>query len=118
MPVHSSNCLYESIWAVSSGATMLVWIVTVLPSCLPSLVLAILGDVWLRWCSGEQTHLGAVLGGLPGFALLPLTGLACVALPALDAHTRLLFGRSLAYQVTEKLPSTSSGTPLARAIVP
>jgi hypothetical protein len=27
-----------------------------------------------------------------------------VALPALDAHTRLLLGRSLAYQVTEKLP--------------
>jgi len=27
---------------------------------------------------------------------------ALVALPALDAHTRLLFGRSLAYQVTEK----------------
>jgi hypothetical protein len=59
-----------------------------------------------------------LLGGLPGFALLPLTGLACVALPALDAHTRLLFGRSLAYEVTEKVPSTSSGTPLARAIVP
>ena len=37
------------------------------------------------------------------FALLPLTGLAVVALPALDAHTRLLFGRSLAYQVTEKV---------------
>jgi hypothetical protein len=55
---------------------------------------------------------------MAGFALLPLTGLACVALPALDAHTRLLFGRSLDYQVTEKLPSTSSPTALARAIAP
>ncbi|HEY1292649.1 MAG TPA: glycosyltransferase family 2 protein [Chloroflexota bacterium] len=111
--------LINQVWAHSpigvwqSGAYS-----TLLGLCLPSLVLAILGDVWLRWRSGEQTHLGAVLGGLPGFALLPLTGLACVALPALDAHTRLLFGRSLAYQVTEKVPSTSSGTPLARAIVP
>ena len=35
---------------------------------------------------------------------MPLLGLGLVALPALDAHTRLLFGRSLAYQVTEKVP--------------
>ena len=27
-----------------------------------------------------------------------------LGLPALDAHTRLLLGRSLAYQVTEKVP--------------
>jgi len=37
--------------------------------------------------------------------LLPLTGLAMVALPALDAHTRELLGRSLAYEVTEKQPA-------------
>ena len=45
----------------------------------------------------------SLLSGITSFALLPLTGLALVALPALDAHTRLLFGRSLAYQVTEKV---------------
>ena len=44
--------------------------------------------------------------GIVGFLLLPLTGLAMVALPALDAHTRLLLGRSLAYQVTEKQPAS------------
>jgi len=90
---------------------------TILGLCLPSLILAIAADLWLKWRSGT-IGLGGLLGGLPGFALLPLTGLACVALPALDAHTRLLFGRSLAYQVTEKVPSTSSGKPLARAISP
>jgi hypothetical protein len=36
-----------------------------------------------------------------------LIGLALVAIPALDAHTRLLFGRSLAYQVTEKVPAAN-----------
>jgi hypothetical protein len=36
---------------------------------------------------------------------LPLVGLALTTLPALDAHTRLMLGRYLHYQVTEKLPA-------------
>ena len=51
-----------------------------------------------------ELDLATVVGEGIAFALLPVTGLALVALPALDAHTRLLFGRSLAYQVTEKWP--------------
>jgi hypothetical protein len=77
---------------------------TLLGLCLPSLVLAILADALLKWRSDGELDLFRVLGEGVGFALLPVTGLALVALPALDAHTRLLFGRSLAYQVTEKLP--------------
>jgi Glycosyl transferase family group 2 len=77
---------------------------TLLGLCLPSLVLAIMADVWLHLRSGDPANPFILLGGLLGFAVLPLTGLAMVALPALDAHTRLLFGRSLAYQVTEKVP--------------
>jgi hypothetical protein len=77
---------------------------TLLGLCLPSLALAILADTVLKWRSdGERTLFGLV-NDLGSFVLLPLTGLALVALPALDAHTRLLLGRSLAYQVTEKLP--------------
>jgi hypothetical protein len=38
-----------------------------------------------------------------GWLLLPILGLAFVTLPALDAHTRLLFGRPLSYQATPKL---------------
>jgi cellulose synthase/poly-beta-1,6-N-acetylglucosamine synthase-like glycosyltransferase len=86
---------------------------TLLGLCLPSLVLAILADVLLKWRSGDQRNLLVLLGGLIGFALLPLTGLALVALPALDAHTRLLFGRSLAYQVTEKAPRGTGFRPRA-----
>ena len=77
---------------------------TLLGLCLPTLVLAILAD-WC--CSGARTTNATCRGWSAAcwaLRLLPLTGLALVALPALDAHTRLLFGRSLAYQVTEKVP--------------
>jgi Glycosyl transferase family group 2 len=77
---------------------------TLLGLCLPSLVLAVLVDVLLKWRTDGERDLLGLLGGMGSFALLPLTGLALVALPALDAHTRLLFGNSLAYQVTEKVP--------------
>jgi hypothetical protein len=107
------------VWAHSPlGTWQIGTFSTLLGMCLPSLVLAICADVWLRWRSADQPRIGLLFGGLLGFALLPVMGLALVALPALDAHTRLLFGRSLAYQVTEKVPSTSSGNPLARAIAP
>jgi hypothetical protein len=85
---------------------------------LPSLILAILVDMLLKWRTDGEHDLLSVVLGMAGFALLPLTGLALVALPALDAHTRLLFGRSLSYQVTEKRPSTSSPSALARAMAP
>ena len=47
---------------------------------------------------------GAARIGWASFALLPVFGLLLCALPALDAHTRLLFGRRLEYRVTEKVP--------------
>jgi hypothetical protein len=91
---------------------------TLLGLSLPALVLAVFADIFLKWRSGQRRPT-VLLGSLLGFVLLPLTGLTLVALPALDAHTRLLFGRSLAYQVTEKVPrSTSSRSPFARAIAP
>jgi cellulose synthase/poly-beta-1,6-N-acetylglucosamine synthase-like glycosyltransferase len=109
--------LINQVWAHSSlGIWQTAAYSTFLGLCMPSLILAVVADVWLKWRSEGTCNLGVLLSSLPGFVLLPFTGLACVALPALDAHTRLLFGRSLAYQVTEKVPSTSSGSPLARAI--
>ena len=111
--------LINQVWARSPlGAWQTAAFSTLLGLCLPSLVLAIVSDLYLKWRSADEHKLGALLWGLPGFALLPLTGLALVALPALDAHTRLLFGRPLAYQVTEKVPSTSSPSAFARAIAP
>jgi hypothetical protein len=90
-----------AIWQTSAVSMLL-------SLCLPSLVLAIIADVLLRWRSDDEMTLTRALVGLAGFAMLPLTGLALVALPALDAHTRLLLGRSLAYQVTEKVPASQA----------
>jgi hypothetical protein len=90
-----------AIWQSSAVSTLL-------GLCLPSLVLAIIADVLLRWRSDDEMNLLKALGGLAGFAILPLTGLALVALPALDAHTRLLLGRTLAYRVTEKFSGNQS----------
>jgi hypothetical protein len=91
---------------------------TLLGLCLPSLVLTILADLLLKWRTDGELDLFGLLLGLTGFALLPLTGLALVALPALDAHTRLLIGRPLAYQVTEKVPRAASSRAFPRAIAP
>ncbi|HEY3058356.1 MAG TPA: glycosyltransferase family 2 protein [Chloroflexota bacterium] len=88
----------QAIWQSSAMSLLLTL-------CLPSLVLAIVADALLK--RRHAPGLLGLLGGLLGFVLLPLSGLALVALPALDAHTRLLLGRTLAYQVTEK--RTDSG---------
>jgi cellulose synthase/poly-beta-1,6-N-acetylglucosamine synthase-like glycosyltransferase len=88
----------QAVWQSSLISTLLTL-------CLPSLVLAIIADALLKRRSGDGSGLLDALVEILGFVLLPLTGLAMVALPALDAHTRLLLGRSLAYEVTEKQPA-------------
>jgi hypothetical protein len=70
----------------------------------PCLVLVILIDWRLRPQHPDGEDVIDVLIGWASFALLPVVGLMLCALPALDAHTRLLFGRRLEYRVTEKLP--------------
>jgi Glycosyl transferase family group 2 len=72
--------------------------------CLPCLFLVIAIDWRLRPQHPEGEDLIDVLIGWASFALLPFVGLALCALPALDAHTRLLLGRRLEYRVTEKVP--------------
>jgi hypothetical protein len=72
--------------------------------CLPCLVLVIAIDWRLRPQHPDGEDLIDVLIGWMSFALLPFVGLVLCALPALDAHTRLLTGRRLEYRVTEKVP--------------
>ena len=76
----------------------------ILGLCLPCLVVVVLIDWQLRpqHPAGEDPI--DVLIGWASFALLPVVGLMLCALPALDAHTRLLIGRRLEYRVTEKVP--------------
>ena len=76
----------------------------ILGLCFPCLVLVIIADWRLRPEHPEGEDVIDVLVGWASFGLLPLVGLMLCALPALDAHTRLLFGRRLEYRVTEKVP--------------
>src|SRR5438270_486210 len=72
--------------------------------CLPCLILVIVVDWRLRPQHPDGEDAIDVLIGWMSFALLPFVGLALCALPALDAHSRLLLGRRLEYRVTEKVP--------------
>jgi hypothetical protein len=76
----------------------------ILGLCLPCLLLVIVVDWRLRPQHPDGEDMIDVLIGWASFALLPVVGLMLCALPALDAHTRLLFGRRLEYRVTEKVP--------------
>lgn len=76
----------------------------ILGLCLPCLLLVIFVDWRLRPQHPDGEDLIDVLIGWASFALLPVVGLVLCAIPALDAHTRLLFGRRLEYRVTEKVP--------------
>jgi len=72
--------------------------------CFPCLLVVIVVDWRLRPEHPEGEDIVDVLIGWASFALLPLVGLVLCAVPALDAHTRLLLGRRLEYRVTEKVP--------------
>src|SRR5919202_273041 len=80
----------------------------ILGMCLPCLLIVIVIDWRLRPQHPQGEDPIDVLIGWAAFALLPVIGLLLCALPALDAHTRLLFGRYLEYRVTEKVPVQAS----------
>ncbi|HZS00235.1 MAG TPA: glycosyltransferase family 2 protein [Chloroflexota bacterium] len=90
-------------------------------ACLPSLLVL----VWLNWKlrpPGGSRSLREVVDFVAAWVCLPVVGFALVALPAVDAHSRLLLGRYLRYQVTEKQGrplrerggAPAGATPLAR----
>ena len=76
-----------------------------LMACLPCLALVVWIDHHLRPPRPEPSSWGWDLVDVATWLLLPVVGLVLTALPAVDAHTRLLLGRYLHYQVTEKLPA-------------
>ena len=78
-------------------------------ACIPCLCTA----AWVDWRLRPERELpvpwwNTVLSTGSWF-LLPVLGLIGSALPALDAHTRLLLGRTLSYQVTTKIPAGLPG---------
>jgi hypothetical protein len=71
--------------------------------CLPCLGIVILIDWRLRPKHPDGEDAIDLMIGWASFALLPFVSFVLAALPALDAHTRLLAGRYLEYRVTEKV---------------
>jgi len=81
------------------GVALLGLAGTVLALGLPGLLTALTVDRLLR---GRPKNLLEWPLELLGWVLMPIMALALIALPALDAHTRLLLGRTLTYQSTPK----------------
>ena len=73
--------------------------------CLPCLGVVVVLDRRLRPDRLEPLSLWDHACNLVVWLFIPVVGLVLTTLPALDAHTRLLFGKYLHYQVTEKLPA-------------
>jgi Glycosyl transferase family group 2 len=94
-----------------AGTTLGLWqaglISAIMGLCLPCLAIVILVDWRLRPKHPQGEDGVDVLIGWASFGLLPFVSFALAALPALDAHTRLLFGKYLEYRVTEKVPVQS-----------
>jgi cellulose synthase/poly-beta-1,6-N-acetylglucosamine synthase-like glycosyltransferase len=86
----------QSLTAISSS---------LLTACLPLLGIVIWVDLQLRPPRPAGAPWWSWGIGIAAWLTLPVVGLVLTALPAVDAHTRLLFGRYLHYQVTEKLPA-------------
>lgn len=78
------------------------WLLTL---CLPCLAVVAFLDQRMRPPRREPTTVWSQVAGLAVWLFIPVVGLVLTTIPALDAHTRLLLGRYLHYQVTEKLPA-------------
>ncbi|MBP9691041.1 glycosyltransferase family 2 protein [Candidatus Woesebacteria bacterium] len=67
------------------------------------LILYIYLDFKLRHKLNQKTKLSQLPLFFVQWYLLPVVSLILSSLPALDAHTRLLFGKKITYKVTEKI---------------
>lgn len=91
--------LAPAIVASPDGALLISAGGFLLSLCLPFIIIAATIDLMLR---GGPRDLSEWAGELVGWSLMPAITLALTCLPALDAHTRMLFGRGLGYKPTPK----------------
>ncbi|MCC7104421.1 MAG: glycosyltransferase family 2 protein [Chloroflexi bacterium] len=80
----------------------------VLTACIPCLLTAAWIDLRMRPVREVQAPWWDNVVAAGAWLALPVLGLIGSALPALDAHTRLLLGRPLNYQVTVKFAASSA----------
>jgi hypothetical protein len=91
-PVFAASILGQQLAELASWLLM---------GCLPCLCIAAWVDWRLRPREAPIPWWHTLFSAF-SWLLLPVLGLIGSALPALDAHTRLLLGRPLQYQVTAK----------------
>jgi cellulose synthase/poly-beta-1,6-N-acetylglucosamine synthase-like glycosyltransferase len=101
-PAFTLSPLGQSLSTLAQLALML---------CLPCLAVMIWLDMRLRPPRPEPCSLWRDALAVASWALLPVAGLLLTAIPALDAHTRLILGQYLQYQVTEKVPGEATLVP-------
>lgn len=88
------------VMVASPQGEFLIWAGGMLLAlCLPFIVVAATIDLILR---GGPSDPSEWAGELVGWALMPVIALVLTCLPALDAHTRMLFGRTIGYTPTPK----------------
>ncbi len=75
----------------------------ILTFCSVLLLIYIFIDIRLRQRLNQHTHIAALPILIIQWYLLPLVSFVLSSLPALDAQTRLLFGKKIQYKVTEKV---------------
>lgn len=75
----------------------------ILNLCLIALVIVMIIDARQRPARPEDVSILRKFIEFFEFLLLPIVGFFFSALPGLDAHTRLMFGRYMEYKVTEKV---------------
>jgi len=88
-----------------------------LTATLPCLLGVIALDYALQRLHSRGTTLPD-LAALPIWFLLPLVGFLLNVLPAIEAHLRLLLGRPLEYEVTQKLTAVPSLSPVPTRALP
>ena len=97
---HVLSWVAPAIVGAGLGAALVHMSTVLILLCLPFIFVAAVVDLLLRGGSHNPLEW---LGELMGWALMPVIDLALTTLPAVDAHTRLLFGQGLGYQTTPKL---------------
>ncbi|MBT7183785.1 MAG: hypothetical protein HN912_02920, partial [Candidatus Pacebacteria bacterium] len=70
---------------------------------LVSMVVIFVIDAINRPPHPKKRNIFSYIGQPLEFLLLPIAGFFFSALPGIDAHTRLMFGKYIEYKVTEKV---------------
>lgn len=105
---HAPALLAPAFTLTPLGQSLSTLAQVALTLCLPCLMVIVFIDHCLRPPRPEPAPWWSDALSVASWGMLPVAGLFLTAIPALDAHTRLLFGQYLQYQVTEKIASEPS----------